>query len=282
MAAGDGAPPLLTERDEPLVRDCAWAAMVMLAWWAGQPVTVGRPEREALARAGGFPEGEEATDWTGLQHGTTVRYGWAAHYLEGTWAEVLALPADAYLVLFGRYGALPVHFRRWDTFTGLHALGYRPSDGWWQDPEATRPAIAAGFQGETIPGPAARAYAEGWPDGHVHALWMQREELTVNRLPIGNLTPGVTVDLAKGAQLYSAPDVAYRTMAAASTGIPTLFYTGTGYVAIKWAGELVLVKSAVVKVNPAPAPPPLDCTAAVTAAVAPLQAKIDAARRDLS
>ena len=242
MTAGDGAPPLLTERDEEIVADCAFAAQIMLAWWAGEPITVNRAEREALARDGDFAEGHEAATWVGLRASTKARYGWSAHLLEGSWAEVMALPADAYCVLFGKYDRLTKHFRRWDTFTGLHAVGYRPSDGWWQDPETLPGAIAGGFSGETIPASVARTYAEGWPDGQVHALWMTRGEITMNRLPVGNRTPGAMADLPKGIELFSAPEQAFKETLYDAT-VPALFYTGTGYIAVEWAHELVLVKN---------------------------------------
>ncbi len=181
MAAGDDAPPLLTERDELLVRDCAWAADVMRAWWAGSigDDRVDRDEREALARQAGYAEGQEATDWDGIQLGNRRRYGVAAREYHGTWAGLKALPADAYCVLFGRAGALSAHFQRWQDppYRGLHAVGYQPSSGWWQDPLATRAAIADGFQGELIPDTVARAFATGWSDGQVHALWSRRMEV---------------------------------------------------------------------------------------------------------
>lgn len=268
MATGQDAPPLLTERDEALVRDCAWSATVMMAWWAGEAIPVTRAEREALARAGGFPEGQEATDWNGLQAGLSSRYGWTAHYLEGPWSALEALPADAYTVLFGRYAALPAHFRRWDTFTGLHAVGYRPADGWWQDPEATPAAIAAGFAGETIPPAAARAYATAWPDGQVHALWMHRLEESVAAIPIGKLTPGQTIDLPKLTPLYDRPDHLQGPLPTATPAVPILASTGTGYLVIAFRGQLLLVKSNAGPIHPAPPPPPppaADCTAAIAA-----------------
>ena len=109
-------PAAATEWDEPVIRDCTFASGLMLsnkATLGAHPTT--RPEREAIARAAGKPEGFENATLQDLASGLNARYSWSGRILEGAWTAFLAaLVPGVGAVIQGYYSALPVHFARFD------------------------------------------------------------------------------------------------------------------------------------------------------------------------
>jgi hypothetical protein len=182
--AGHGAPPLMTERDEARVADCAFAALVMLIWWAGAKIRITRECREELARTANKPEGHEAAGEDDLQAAVNGVYGFRAHSFVGSFEDLRKLDPEAYCVLFGVYAELPADFQKHDVqfsakgATSFHAVGYRPRDRFWQDPDIPPAVIKNGFNGRVIQDADAERFARKYkPDGLVHALWIRRNEI---------------------------------------------------------------------------------------------------------
>jgi hypothetical protein len=167
-------PCAMTEWDEPEIRDCLWASGLMLA----NKATLGaiacvRAEREALARAAGKPEGQEAGTLADLRTGMLERYGWAGR-IEAT-STIAATgstlgPARGAVVI-GWYAKLPAHFTRFDPAfaakgaASLHAVyaEHRPDLGssqrWIIDPLFH---AEPGYRGEPITLAALFTYATGF------------------------------------------------------------------------------------------------------------------------
>jgi len=168
----------MTEWDEPLIRDCVYAGGVMLA----NKATLGaiactRAQREALARAAGKPEGQEASTLADLATGMRARYGWSGNVSAGPGVAQLLGPTIGAVVI-GWYAKLPAHYQRFDrTFAAkgsasLHAIyaEHRPelgaTDRWMIDPLFH---AEPGYTGERVTVAALTAYATGF-GGPVRAM----------------------------------------------------------------------------------------------------------------
>jgi hypothetical protein len=146
-------PTLCSEREpDGTFEDCAWASGVTLANAAeGDEHPPTQAEYQALrAISGDDPVGSSSL--TALKLGMDRRYGYHGIEIRGALA-VTTVPVGTAVLMFGPYGALPDHFRRWDLkYTDGHvAVGLRTSAvrWWWLDPLATR-----GYPGEAIPAAA--------------------------------------------------------------------------------------------------------------------------------
>lgn len=179
-------PPILTEdTGNPPYTGCTFCTAVMMAKYGGIPLPLGltTDEHHALVKSAGLVVGHEAAKLTDVQRGYQHRYGVQAHLFRGN-ITALARLGPAYALVQGRYGSLPVHFRRWDLgFTGIHAAGVILPDLWWQDPLATQRMIDAGFTGEPISLADLNTYALGF-GGSIHALYLKQDEFAASGGPV--------------------------------------------------------------------------------------------------
>lgn len=294
-------PFLLTEDvGNPPWTGCTFTVAVMMAAYGGihLPHGITTDEHYALVRAAGMTVGNEGATLDDIQRGYLARYGVQAHVFSGSIVQLYAL-GDVYALVQGSYGALPVHYRRWDTgFTGIHAMGYIPKLNWLQDPLSNQRMIDAGWNGETITLPVLSAYALGF-GGSVHALYLRANEfasggspanptggamstVVLNPAIVGTLTvkpdPAIRwVDLATGT-LMGPPGVNFgHPIAVAGRISPPIGIEADGWqVTINGKPSFLLARNATYVPVPA-----TDCSAAVKAATDPLNAKITAAKAAL-
>lgn len=265
-------PPFVTETDEPApFYGCVSAAGLMLANAATYgEYPIGREAREAIHRAGGVALDDGMTG-VELLTGLRLRFGWHAHYVRGTWAQLLgAMGPAGSAVLFGRYGRLPDYYYRWGRSfaTGAGWDGHavyiqrRPGDArlWWMDP------LGRGtYAGEWITTAIAQTFAAGM--GQVLAVAVRQGEheavITIGLLPAGSaleIRPGVRIIGYRypGLEVGKATALATRTRTPVDAyidirraGVTRRFVRVTGGV---WAG--LLLDQTVVGLVPAPPPPP--------------------------
>ena len=139
-----------------------------------------------------------------------AKYGFEAHEHIGSFTDLKKLDPEAYCVLFGVYAELPAAFQKHDLqfaakgSQSFHAVGYRPRDGWWQDPDIPPAVIKKGFNGRVIQDADAERFARKFfSDGLVHALWVRRNEF-------GGPSMAVNYDLErwkvpKGTKIFAMP-----------------------------------------------------------------------------
>jgi hypothetical protein len=291
----------MTEWDEPAIRDCVYASGIMVA----NKATLGaiacvRAEREALARAAGKPEGEEASTLADLRTGMLERYGWSGVIESVTPAGLgAAIGPGEGAVVIGWYAKLPAHFTRFDPgfaakgTASLHALyaEHRPELGstqrWVIDPLFHG---EAGYRGEPITLAALATYAtgfggparlmvvtEGAQAGSIGDVVIYRQTEEAGSFTIEPATSprffrlGATGwEIAKTWAAVAQPSSAsfngiLRKIAGA--GPSNMLHVTTGF------GAGLYVSSAAVTEKIAP-PPPADCDAAVDGALAAYRTRI--------
>jgi len=287
-----------TEREpDGTYEDCTWASGVMFAnereGYRKHPQT--QAEYEGLRADGDDPvmPGDPGSNLDDLSKGLTKRYGWTGSLLT-TWTQVAAVPVGTALVVQGLYSALPTRLRRWSKFTGGHAVCVvRIGTGWWWlDPLAPKD-----YAGESITTDELKAYFTALAGAKVMAIPVGSQEVEVIKAIKGEdwkptrnattlLSNGVLRDApSRAAQIVERVDleVVVRSIAeVAANGDnwrltkrngQTLYMLRSDWVPLVQGGDPAVDAGLTAYIARTPVPAP-DCTAAVEAAVAPLNASI--------
>lgn len=282
------------------IDQCSWCALVMAANKAG----AGLPA--SLAQSKVF--GEHAAGIADLNVALQRELGWAGREYAGTFAGFLALLVPGMgAVCQGFYAALPDHYARFDPAFAKKGLDsvhdvyvQRQPDGslWWIDPLFHS---EPGYRGEAISQATLGAFMTAYHSGAKALLVLEGSHVPAQ----GGANIGGGADMrfvkASGYDVDSGKRLAVKAGAAwkyldgsaggTFSGAMNLVTLGVGdanagqYVCLVPTGipyadgstrpTLVLVASSA-STTAVPAAPPVDCTAAVATAVAPLEAQIAA------
>lgn len=190
--------------DDSRWEDCTFVSG--LEWWraTGHPeVEATHSEAERLRCAAGEPP-TGGTSIPDLQRGIANRYG--GDTPAPRFAKGLRLKLGEVAVVQGLYGALPAHYRRWDTgFTGpnsKHAVIVfydSLTTVWWCDPLAPE----GEYQGERMTYADLDKFTGGFPNAAAMVGIIVGD--IMQPLPITDKN-AVTADVLTGAQLY-LPDL---------------------------------------------------------------------------
>lgn len=290
-------PLVWSERPEPnaaSLKDCAYSAMLMALVFGGftkYPFGIySVAEREELERS------DDQPDETGASLGDLVvavrrRYGLTVKINAGGLAGLLATPGIA-LVVAGSLGTLPVgsKLRRWQPgYVGGHAItAITRGDGTvlWLDPLATNK-----YPGDSALTSDVLAFARGWGG----SITVRRDQFapTGGDMPaLTSYTPGHLATVKATSNIRSAPAITgntpLRSVPAGQTETWAITGTVKGEVDDESGSDSWYVRwnarwEYTAKVNvTAVVAPVTDCTPAVTAALAPVQADLEYARAALT
>ena len=156
----------VSEREAGAWLDCVPSSGVEFARAGSDDRTIPatNAEREALRAAMGLPPIHQGATLAQLSTGLQARYGFTQQRLVRDWPTVAAHlgRAGTVAVITGKYGTLPIRYRRWDPgFTGAHAVAVYGNGGtapWWCDPLAPKGT----YRGEPIAMSTLHAYYEGY------------------------------------------------------------------------------------------------------------------------
>ena len=194
----------VSEREAGAWVDCVPSSGVEFARAGGndRAIPATNAEREALRAAMGLPADHQGATLAQLSGGLQARYGFTQQCLTRDWPTIAAHlgRAGTVAVITGKYGTLPVRFRRWDPgFTGAHAVAvYGGTVPWWCDPLAPKGT----YRGEPIAMSTLRAYYEGY-DGAGALLADVGELSRVNMAVLYNLSRWT---VPAGCSFYEAPN----------------------------------------------------------------------------
>lgn len=315
----DWTPLPMTEWDEALIRDCAWASLVMLlnkGTLGSFPTT--RATREALARAAGKPEGQEAAAPADLVRGAAARYGIGLRASYTTGGTLLAaLRPGVGAAVMGFYAKLPARLQRFDNHFALQGSNSyhcvyveRRQNGqiWWIDPLFHG---ESGYRGEYV----SEAVLTGFTCGYGHAAWyvaLGQGSISTSQAgpaqPIGEAVSVVHLSGGPSGVLTVKNDPAIRWIDLATSerrgpfdhgmpfGVPGTVEPPvpggavgedrkTGYQCEINGRPSFFLKSNVTLapvVVPVPVPAPAPDCSAVTAALAAMTARVEAGRKALA
>lgn len=266
-------PPQVTEREpDGEWEDCTWCSGVMFANAANERERYPSTQREyETLRAASGDSMEGGSNLFDLERGMARRYGWSVDPQTGFDAWWADMTPGTGSVLQGLMGALSDHLRRWDDFTGAHAVYCQREDTrdrvWWMNPLAPK-----AYAGEWVSKTACRAYYNAQPGAHwvtipigVFAL---PDSSTEDELPVAVNEPlDATIGLKVGIGLYESPDgtLLRKVNATDPATVAGLFRAESSWIAIAIPStttppaRLVYVKRAEVTVTRA------DCSAAIAA-----------------